>query len=65
MTLGEALPVSGEERVFAKSSEAKAAGWFSRRHRTNEAHEAAKAKRAAHKDAHKAREAAKGSANPQ
>jgi hypothetical protein len=30
---------------FGSRSDAKAAGWFSRRHQTNEAHEAAKAQK--------------------
>lgn len=44
--------------MHANHEDAKKAGWFSRRHRTNEAHLAAKAKREAKHEARRIREAA-------
>ena len=42
--------------MFAKSEDAKKAGWFSRRHKTNEAHLAAKEARERKRDAKRNRE---------
>lgn len=43
---------------FAESKEAKKAGWFSRRHKTSAAHDAAQLKREQKREARREREAA-------